>query len=345
MPPEFGRDVDRLLVLELGRELDADEAEPPDAAAELADAVTRAAARDRRRDRRRPGRLRAARLPAAAHLAAAADRGDAAARRGDPARRSCAARLAADLRERLPLADDDRELGEALDRWELSLFAEEPFRSAQVREALDCLLGERRRPVGRRRCARPCCSAEKTRERSELARVAPRRAAAGGTRATRFAGRSSRRCCTATARSSSRARRDAARAAAAAGVDAARRAESSCAEAARTRHTFPATVESVDAAAPGARPARAARAARRARAAPPARDRSRSSARSCREAEAWARAEGDRRALASRARNFERRAEGMTLRRPERTRTWVSPACSRVPTFALRARPPPPPHR
>jgi hypothetical protein len=45
------------------------------------------------------------------------------------------------LRERLPLADEDRELGEALDRWELSLFSEEPFRSAQVRESLTCLLG------------------------------------------------------------------------------------------------------------------------------------------------------------------------------------------------------------
>jgi hypothetical protein len=50
-------------------------------------------------------------------------------------------RLAADLRERLPLADDDRELGDALDRWELSLFADEPFRSAQAREALTALLG------------------------------------------------------------------------------------------------------------------------------------------------------------------------------------------------------------
>jgi hypothetical protein len=51
------------------------------------------------------------------------------------------AELAAELRERLLLADDDRELGEALDRWELSLFSDEPFRTAQVREALDCLLG------------------------------------------------------------------------------------------------------------------------------------------------------------------------------------------------------------
>jgi hypothetical protein len=39
------------------------------------------------------------------------------------------------------LADDDRELGEALDRWELSLFADEPFRSEQLREALTALLG------------------------------------------------------------------------------------------------------------------------------------------------------------------------------------------------------------
>ena len=50
-------------------------------------------------------------------------------------------RLAADLRSRLPLADDDRELAEALDRWELSLFSEEPFRSGQLRDALNALLG------------------------------------------------------------------------------------------------------------------------------------------------------------------------------------------------------------
>jgi hypothetical protein len=50
-------------------------------------------------------------------------------------------KLAADLRERLQLADDDRELAEALDRWELSLFAEEPFRSGQLHDALTALLG------------------------------------------------------------------------------------------------------------------------------------------------------------------------------------------------------------
>ena len=51
------------------------------------------------------------------------------------------ARLAADLRAALVLADTDRDLGEALDRWELSLFQNEPFRSEQLRESLAALLG------------------------------------------------------------------------------------------------------------------------------------------------------------------------------------------------------------
>jgi hypothetical protein len=62
--------------------------------------------------------------------------------RGEPARLDkIRAKLAADLRARLTLADDDRELAEALDRWELSLFSDEPFRSGQLREAIACLLG------------------------------------------------------------------------------------------------------------------------------------------------------------------------------------------------------------
>jgi hypothetical protein len=140
LPAEFGRDVDRLLVLELKRELAPDESEPPDAAAELADAVTalRLATAGAvaagpvvfERLDYRPLRV-APLLP----IAATQPRGDAT--RLDKIR----ARLAADLRTKLPLADGDRELGEALDRWELSLFSEEPFRSAQVREALACLLG------------------------------------------------------------------------------------------------------------------------------------------------------------------------------------------------------------
>jgi hypothetical protein len=140
MPPEFGRDVDRLLVLELARELAADDAEPPDAAAELADAVTALRLATAGAIAAGPvvfERLdfRPLRISPLLPIAATQPRGEAT--RLDKVR----ARLAADLRARLELADGDRELGEALDRWELSLFSEEPFRSAQVREALGCLLG------------------------------------------------------------------------------------------------------------------------------------------------------------------------------------------------------------
>jgi hypothetical protein len=50
-------------------------------------------------------------------------------------------KLAHDLRARIAAADEDRALAEALDRWELSLFAQEPFRSEQLREALTAVLG------------------------------------------------------------------------------------------------------------------------------------------------------------------------------------------------------------
>ncbi len=140
MPPEFGRDVDRLCVLELSRELDSADADPPDAAGELADAVSalRLATAGAiaagpvvfERLDFRPLRI-APLLPIAATQP-----------HGEPIRLDALrGRLAADLRERLPLADDDRELAEALDRWELSLFAEEPFRSGQLHDALTALLG------------------------------------------------------------------------------------------------------------------------------------------------------------------------------------------------------------
>jgi len=61
---------------------------------------------------------------------------------GEPARLdSFRAGLAVNLLPRLALADEDPELGEALDRWELSLFQNEPFRSEQLRESLSALLG------------------------------------------------------------------------------------------------------------------------------------------------------------------------------------------------------------
>lgn len=140
LPPEFGREVDRLLVLELGRELEAADDEPPDAAAELADAVTALRLATAGAVAAGPvvfERLdfRPLRIAPLLPIAATQPRGEAT--RLDKLR----ARTAAELRARLTLADADRELGEALDRWELSLFADEPFRSAQVREALACLLG------------------------------------------------------------------------------------------------------------------------------------------------------------------------------------------------------------
>ena len=140
MPPEFGRDVDRLLLLELKRELEPDESEPHDAAAELADAVTALRLATAGAIAAGPvvfERLdfRPLRIAPLLPIAATQPRGEGT--RLDKIR----ARLAADLRAKLTLADSDRELGEALDRWELSLFSDEPFRSAQVRESLTCLLG------------------------------------------------------------------------------------------------------------------------------------------------------------------------------------------------------------
>jgi hypothetical protein len=140
LPPQFGRDVDRLLLLELRRDLEPDESEPPDAAAELADAITALRLATAGAVAAGPvvfERLdfRPLRISPLLPIAATQPRGEAT--RLDKHR----ARQAAELRTQLTLADSDRELGEALDRWELSLFSEEPFRSAQVRESLICLFG------------------------------------------------------------------------------------------------------------------------------------------------------------------------------------------------------------
>ena len=140
LPPSFGREPDRVCVLELERPLQAAEAEPPDAPGELADAVT------------------ALRLATAAAVAAGPvlfERLDwrpygirpvlpiaATQPPGEPSRLDAyRGKLARDQLERIATADDDPELAEGLDRWELSLFATEPFRSEQLREALTALLG------------------------------------------------------------------------------------------------------------------------------------------------------------------------------------------------------------
>lgn len=139
LPADFGREPDRLCVVELRRELAAG-SDVPDSPGEIADALT------------------AVRLATAGALAAgpvlferldwrpfgikpvlpiAATQPEGEPTRLDPFR----GRLAADLLERLPLADEDPELGEALDRWELSLFQTGPSREEQLREALTALLG------------------------------------------------------------------------------------------------------------------------------------------------------------------------------------------------------------
>src|SRR5439155_12002952 len=55
----------------------------------------------------------------------------------DPFRASVAVQLI----PRLALADEDVELGEALDRWELALFQSPPFRDEQLSQSLTSALG------------------------------------------------------------------------------------------------------------------------------------------------------------------------------------------------------------
>ena len=141
LPRDFGREPDRLCVIELERRLAADDADVPDGPAEIADAVTalRLATNgavaagavmfemlDLRPYGIRPN------LP----IAATEPLGEPV--RLDPLR----AGLAQRLRSRLELADVDGALGDALDRWELSLFQGDPFRSEQLRHALAALLGD-----------------------------------------------------------------------------------------------------------------------------------------------------------------------------------------------------------
>jgi hypothetical protein len=137
LPRDFGREPDRLCLLELERSV---ELAIPDAPAELADAVTALRLATEapvgagpvlfERLDWRPYGIRPV-LP----IAATPPPGEAT--RLDPFR----ATVATKLRPLLGLADDDARLGDALDRWELSLFQGDPFRSEQLRHALDAALG------------------------------------------------------------------------------------------------------------------------------------------------------------------------------------------------------------
>jgi hypothetical protein len=134
VPPRFGEEPERTCVLALERELAAEDG-VPDTPAELADAVT------------------ALRLATGGPVAAGPVVFEWLARHplgmrplpgiaatepaGEPTRLDpWRGRLAADLLDRLAGAD-----GEALERWQLSLFEDEPGRSERLREALAALLG------------------------------------------------------------------------------------------------------------------------------------------------------------------------------------------------------------
>lgn len=141
LPRDFGREPDRLCVLELDRSLERGAEEVPDSPGELADAVTAlrlateapVAAGPVLFERLdwRPYGIRPV-LP----IAATPPPGEPT--RLDPFRASVAAKL----RPLLALADEDPQLGDALDRWELSLFQDDPFRGEQLRHALDAALGD-----------------------------------------------------------------------------------------------------------------------------------------------------------------------------------------------------------
>jgi hypothetical protein len=139
-PESFGREPDRMCVLELEQPLPAGGGEPPDAPGEIADAVTALrlatcgpiAAGPVLFERLdwRPFGVRPV-LPIAATQPP-----------GEPTRLDVfRGETAHVLLGRLGVAEDDRELGEALDRWELALFQDGSFRAEQLRSSLEALLG------------------------------------------------------------------------------------------------------------------------------------------------------------------------------------------------------------
>jgi hypothetical protein len=140
LPDGFGREPDRMSVIELRTELDGGEG-PPDAPSEIADAVsalrlTTSAALSAgpvlfEMLDGRPYGIRPV-LPIAATQPP-----------GEPSRLDgFRTPIAVDVLSALGDADGDGALAEALDRWELSLFQNDPFRAEQLRGSLRALLGE-----------------------------------------------------------------------------------------------------------------------------------------------------------------------------------------------------------
>jgi hypothetical protein len=138
VPPRFGEEPERACMLEFERELAGEQEEPPDAPAELAGVVSAlrlatgapAAAGPVVVERLDWHPLGIRPLPGIAATEPAGEPG-----RLDPWR----AQLAGDLLGRL--REGDSELAEAVERWELALFEDEPLRSERLRESLTALLG------------------------------------------------------------------------------------------------------------------------------------------------------------------------------------------------------------
>jgi hypothetical protein len=140
LPPHFGREVDRTLVLELERDLDETACQAPDAATEFGFAVSALRLAT-------PGAVAAGPvlferldwrpygIRPVSPLAAQTPRGEPT--RLDPFR----ARLAGALQARLAESSGEPDLLEALERWELALFHDGPMRADELREALEALLG------------------------------------------------------------------------------------------------------------------------------------------------------------------------------------------------------------
>jgi hypothetical protein len=140
LPRDYGRELDRTLLLELERDLDAASPEVPDAPAELGRAVSalRLAA---------PGAIAAGpvlferldwrpyNIRPVPPLAAQVPPGEAT--RLDAFR----GRLAAEIVKHLAEGRADQDVLEALERFEIALFSRGPLRAEELREALVLLLG------------------------------------------------------------------------------------------------------------------------------------------------------------------------------------------------------------
>jgi hypothetical protein len=139
LPLRFGEEAERSSVLELELELSAENQSPPDAPAELAAAVTAlrlatgapAAAGPVVLERLDWHPIEARPMPGIAATERAGEPG-----RLDPWRGG----LAGELLSRLGASESDAELVEAIERWELALFEDEPTRSERLRESLAALL-------------------------------------------------------------------------------------------------------------------------------------------------------------------------------------------------------------